>query len=62
MFSLDLLNLQYRLTTFSIVIESNYQEYRYDGMEVMDIKELIELYRVYRVMVSTRQTTMSVVA
>jgi hypothetical protein len=58
LFSIDLLTLKYRLTTFSIVIESNYREYRYDGMEVLDIKELIELYRVYRVMVGARQSTL----
>jgi len=53
------MNLNYRLTTFSIVIESNYREYRYDGTEVLDIKELIELYRVYRVMTGARVSNLT---
>ena len=48
---MDLMNLRFRVTTFSLYIESNYREYRFDGTQMLDIKNLVEVYRKYRLMV-----------
>jgi hypothetical protein len=46
--SADLDELKYRVTTFSLFIEENDKEYRFDGVQVYDIKTLIEAYKTYR--------------
>jgi len=44
----DLKLLKYKVTTFSFFTEFNEQEYRFDGLQVLDIKRLIENYLLYR--------------
>jgi hypothetical protein len=46
--SIPLLRLNYRITTFSIFIQEEGAEYRFDGRYLWKIKELVEIYRAYR--------------
>ena len=55
MLEVGLLELRYRVTTFSLFIESQYREYRFDGMQVLDIKNLIEVYRTYWGMLTDKE-------
>ena len=45
---LDLVKAELRVTTFSLFISHDNEQYRYDGLAVLDIKNLIEAYRVYQ--------------
>jgi hypothetical protein len=52
-FSIDIPNIKYRVTTFSLYIEHEGKEHRFDGLLVLDVKNLIEVYSTYRSILAT---------